>query len=146
MEYSSAFCSAGWLRKRQSLGFELGVRGQAGWHCKASTLGQVSSFHETHVTSCYLRFLWIVSLNSGGYWDQHLLWVQRVEQVLQQSVRYQWRGHQHLGIGREAVMSQQLRWDVLFSGWIARPWTSCRFWMSAFSHAKLCCCFDWHGS
>lgn len=126
MEYSSACCSAGWLWRWQSLGFELGIRGQAGWHCKGSTLGQVSSFQETRVTSCSLRFPWIVSLNPDGYWG-HLLLTRSYTSITSEG------GHQHPGAGWEAATSQQLRGDVLSSGWIAVRRPRCRLWMSVFS-------------
>lgn len=138
MEYSSAFCSAGWLWRRQSLRFELGIRGQAGWHCKASTLGQVSKVSRKPMwppaTWDSLGLFHLTPMATGV--NIYCGCMERLDQVLHRLVRYQWRGHQHPGVGWEAARSQQLRWAVLSSGWIAIRWTSCRFWMSVFSREE----------
>lgn len=80
MEYSSAFCSAGWLWRLQWLGFELSIQGQAGWHCKASTLRWVSKVSKKPLWPPATWFSLIISLNSDGCWGQHLQWVLRQTQ------------------------------------------------------------------
>lgn len=90
------------------------------------------SFQETRVTSCYLRFPWIVSFDSAGCWGQPSLWVPSSGSHPRRSAIGR-GGRQHPGTGWEAATSQQLRWDVLSSGWTATRWPSCRFWTSVFS-------------
>lgn len=138
MEYSSAFCSAGWLWRQQSLCFELGIWCQPGWCCKASTLGKASKVSRKPMwppatwDSCGLFHLTPMTTGVTVYCGC----TERLTTSYTSQCVFSDGGHQHPGGGWEAANTQQLREDVLSSGWTATQWTSCRFLMSVFGCEK----------
>lgn len=149
MQYSPAFCSAGWLWRQQSLAFELGIWGQAGWRLQSlDAQASFQSFQETCMTSCYLRFPWIVSLNSNGFWGQHLLLVHRKI----------WPGPAPASVVsvKGDTSTQALdgrKWwanssDGMFCPWVELPYDELDAdFECLYSAVKwLCCCFDWRAS
>lgn len=103
------------------------------------------SFQETRVTSCYLRFPWIVSFDSAGCWGRHGLWVPSSGSHPRRSAS-SGGGRQHPALGgrqRQASSSDGMR---CLQGELPHDELAAGFECLRSAVKRLCCCFDWRGS
>lgn len=103
------------------------------------------SFQETRVTSCYLRFPWIVSFDSAGCWGQPSLWAPASGCHPRRSAISKGDASTRAPGGRQRQASSSDGMCCL-QGELPRDGLAAGFERLRSALKRLCCCFDWHGS